>query len=61
MSATLRHGFIGAGAIAEVFVRRLVTSGASAPARITVFDLQKKARTRLVMELGVRAAAAGLQ
>jgi pyrroline-5-carboxylate reductase len=50
-------GFLGAGAIAEVFVRRLLGCGLISADRILAYDTKEAILARLVSSLGVRAAA----
>ncbi len=59
MGSATNHqiGFLGAGAIAEVFVRRLLGCRLVAPDRILVYDTNEGALSRLADSLGVRAAA----
>jgi pyrroline-5-carboxylate reductase len=52
-----RVGFLGAGAIAEVFVRRLVGCGLISGDRILAYDTNEGILTRLAGSLGVRAGA----
>jgi pyrroline-5-carboxylate reductase len=50
-------GFLGAGAIAEVFVRRLVGCGLISGDRILAYDTNEGILTRLAGSFGVRAGA----
>jgi pyrroline-5-carboxylate reductase len=52
-----RFGFIGAGAIAEVFVRRLLGSGLAAAGQILASDTNAAILTRLAGSFSVRAVA----
>jgi len=61
MSSSMRYGFFGAGAIAEVFIRRLLESGTATPERILAFDTQATTLQRLTSEFGVRATASNTE
>jgi len=50
-------GFLGTGAIAEVFVRRLLGCGLISADRILAYDTKEAILARLASSLGVRAAA----
>jgi pyrroline-5-carboxylate reductase len=49
-------GFLGAGAIAEVFVRRLLDCGLVSADRILAYDTNPTVLSRMTDSLGVRAA-----
>jgi len=51
-----RFGFFGGGAIAEVFVRRLLTSGVASAERVVVHDIDRAVLDRMTTALGVTAA-----
>ena len=50
-----RFGFLGAGVIAEVFIRRLIASGTAKPERILAHDINGAILERLAAAHGVRA------
>ncbi len=50
-----RFGFLGAGVIAEVFVRRLLGSGLAKPGDILVYDIKGPILERLAVTFKVRA------
>jgi pyrroline-5-carboxylate reductase len=50
-----RFGFLGAGVIAEVFVRRLLGSGLAKPDEILAYDIKRPILERLATTFGVRA------
>lgn len=50
-----RFGFLGAGVIAEVFVRRLLGSGLAKPEDILAYDIKGPILERLAITFGVRA------
>jgi len=52
-----RFGFLGAGVIAEVFVRRLLGSGLAKPEDILAYDIKGPILERLASALGIRGAA----
>ncbi len=58
MSALIgkRFGFLGAGVIAEVFVRRLLGSGLAKPEGILVYDINGPILDRLAVTFKIRAA-----
>ncbi|HSB77753.1 MAG TPA: pyrroline-5-carboxylate reductase dimerization domain-containing protein [Candidatus Methylomirabilis sp.] len=52
-----RYGFVGAGVIAEVFVRRLLGCGLTTADRILAYDTNHAILTRLAGSFGVQAVA----
>ena len=52
-----RFGFLGAGVIAEVFVRRLLRSGLAEAGSIRAYDINGPILERLASALGIRGAA----
>lgn len=52
-----RFGFLGAGVIAEIFIRRLLGSGLAKPGDILASDIQAPILERLATTFGARAMA----
>lgn len=50
-----RFGFLGSGVIAEVFIRRLLTSRVAAPENVLANDINRPILERLAMTFGIRA------
>jgi pyrroline-5-carboxylate reductase len=50
-----RYGFVGAGVIAEVFVRRLLGSGLTSASHVLAYDTNDAILVRLAGSFGVRA------
>jgi pyrroline-5-carboxylate reductase len=60
-AAGKRFGFLGAGAIAAVFVRRLIASGVAKAEHILAFDVNASILARLASEHGIHAVGGNIE
>ncbi len=56
-----QFGFLGAGVIAEVFVRRLLASATARPEHVLAYDINTAILTRLAATHGIRAAGSNAE
>ena len=56
-----QFGFLGAGAIGEVFVRRLIASGTATAERMLAFDINAPILARLAADHGIRTVGSNAE